>query len=60
MWWIDVKGRDVAQPIWLPGCFEKAHFIAKKAKNAFLHCEKIVLELKGVKRNMGFFGLSLN
>ena len=40
MWWIDVKGRDVAQPIWLPGCFEKAHFIAKKAKNAFLHCEK--------------------
>ena len=36
MWRIDVKGRDVAQPIWLSGCFEKTHFIAKNYKSAFL------------------------
>jgi hypothetical protein len=33
MWLIDVKGMDVAQPIWLSGCPIKGHF---RVKNAFL------------------------
>ena len=29
--WIDAKGMDVAQPIWLSGCPTKGNFSAKNA-----------------------------
>ena len=33
MWLIDIKDKDVAQPVWLSGCPLKGDFRAKKANN---------------------------